>query len=33
VRFGFDGLAAPAHLLADGFVEGNRGVGEGEGAD
>lgn len=30
---GFDGLAAPAGLLADGFVEGHAAVGEGYCAD
>lgn len=33
MRGGFDWLAAPAGLLADGFVEGDAAVGEGDGAD
>lgn len=33
MRGGFNWLAAPACLLADGFVEGDAAVGEGDGAD
>lgn len=33
MALGFDGLAAPAHLLADCFVEGDGAVGDGEGPD
>ena len=33
MRGGLDGLAAPAHLLADHFVQGDGAVGESNGAE